>query len=114
LALEGVEEATGDLDEEVKGLTYDSRKAHKGQVFFALPGEKVDGHDYIRAAVGQGASAFVFSRPGDWPRAVATVRVKDSRRAMGLWAAHFFARIDLSSRGIRAGRHRHHQLSLSR
>jgi UDP-N-acetylmuramoyl-L-alanyl-D-glutamate--2,6-diaminopimelate ligase len=92
LALEGVEEATGDLDEEVKGLTYNSRKAHNGQVFFALPGEKVDGHDYIRAAVGQGASAFVFSRPGDWPRAAATVRVKDSRRAMGLWAAHFFAR----------------------
>ncbi|MGH7873377.1 MAG: UDP-N-acetylmuramoyl-L-alanyl-D-glutamate--2,6-diaminopimelate ligase [Candidatus Binatia bacterium] len=87
-----MEETTGDLDQEVKGLTYDSRKARTGQVFFALPGEKVDGHDFIGAAVRQGASALVFSRQGNWPRAAATVRVKDSRRAMGLWAAHFFAR----------------------
>ena len=92
LALEEVEETTGDLDQEVDGLTYDSRKAHKGQVFFALPGEKVDGHDYIGAAVRQGASALVFSRRGSWPRAAAAVRVKNSRRAMGLWAAHFFSR----------------------
>ena len=92
LALEEVEEATGDLDQEVKGLTYDSRKARTGQVFFALPGEKVDGHEYIDAAVKQGATAFVFSRQGNWPRAAATVRVKDSRRSMGLWAAHFFTR----------------------
>ena len=92
LALEEVEEATGDLDQEVKGLTYDSRKAHKGQVFFALAGEKVDGHDYMGAAIRQGATALVFSRRGNWPGAAATVRVKDSRRAMGLWAAHFFSR----------------------
>lgn len=92
LALEEVEEARGDLDQEVSGLTYDSRTARKGQVFFAIPGEKVDGHDYIAAAVKQGATAFVFSRPGNWPPAAATVRVKDGRRAMGLWAAHLFSR----------------------
>ena len=92
MALEEVEEATGDLDQEVSGLTYDSRKARTGQVFFAIPGEKADGHDFIGAAVKHGATALVFSRPGNWPRAAATVRVKDVRRAMGLWAAHFFTR----------------------
>ena len=62
LALEEVEEATGDLDQEVNGLTYDSRKAGAGQIFFAVPGEKVDGHDFIADAVRRGAAAVVFSR----------------------------------------------------
>lgn len=92
LALGEVEEAAGDLDQVVNGLTYDSRKAHPGQVFFAVPGEKVDGHDFIGAAVKLGATACVFSRPGKWPNAQASVRVQDVRRSLGLWAAHFYGR----------------------
>jgi UDP-N-acetylmuramoyl-L-alanyl-D-glutamate--2,6-diaminopimelate ligase len=92
LALGGVEEAAGDLDQEVNGLIYDSRKAQRGQVFFAIPGEKVDGHEFIGAAIRQGATACVFSRPGNWPRPSVSVRVRDVRRALGLWAAHFYDR----------------------
>ena len=92
LALDEVEEADGDLDQDVSGLAYDSRKAGAGQIFFAIPGEKVDGHDFIADAVQRGAAAVVFSREGNWPHASAAVRVKDVRRAMGLWAAHFFDR----------------------
>ncbi|HSK29132.1 MAG TPA: UDP-N-acetylmuramoyl-L-alanyl-D-glutamate--2,6-diaminopimelate ligase, partial [Candidatus Limnocylindria bacterium] len=92
LALGEVEEAAGDLDQEVNGLTYDSRKAQGGQVFFAIPGGKVDGHEFIGAAIRQGATACVFSRPGNWPRPSVSVRVRDVRRALGLWAAHFYDR----------------------
>jgi len=90
LALGEVEEATGDLDQEVNGLTYDSRKARAGQVFFAIPGEKVDGHDFIDAAVELGAAACVYSRPGARPNTPASIRVPDVRHALGLWAAHFY------------------------
>jgi UDP-N-acetylmuramoyl-L-alanyl-D-glutamate--2,6-diaminopimelate ligase len=90
LALGEVKETAGDLDQEVKGLTYDSRTAHPGQVFFAVPGEKVDGHDFIEAAVKLGATACVYSRPGARPHAPAAIRVSDVRRALGLWAAHFY------------------------
>jgi UDP-N-acetylmuramoyl-L-alanyl-D-glutamate--2,6-diaminopimelate ligase len=92
VALEEVAEAAGNLDQEVSGLTYDSRTANAGQVFFAIPGEKADGHDFIDAAVKRGASTLVYSRAGDWPQIAASVRVKDVRRALGIWAAHFYRR----------------------
>src|SRR5215475_11153920 len=92
LTIEEVEKAEGNLDQEISGLAYDSRKVSAGQVFFAVPGEKADGHDFIPEAVRRGATAVVFSRQGNWPRPLASVRVKDGRRAMGLWAAHFFDR----------------------
>ena len=92
LAIDAVEQADGDLDQDVTGLAYDSRKAGAGQIFFAVPGEKVDGHDFIADAVRRGAAAVVFSREGNWPHASAAVRVKDTRRALALWAAHFFDR----------------------
>jgi UDP-N-acetylmuramoyl-L-alanyl-D-glutamate--2,6-diaminopimelate ligase len=90
LAVEEVEGAEGNLDQEVEGLAYDSRKVRAGQIFFAVPGEKADGHDFIAEAVRRDAAAVVFSRRGKWPPVPASVRVKDVRRAMGLWAAHFF------------------------
>lgn len=92
VTLAEVEEADGNLDQEVNGLTYDSRKASAGQVFFAIPGEKADGHDFIGAAVKRGANTFVYSQKRNWLRTTASVRVKDVRRTMGLWAAHFYRR----------------------
>jgi UDP-N-acetylmuramoyl-L-alanyl-D-glutamate--2,6-diaminopimelate ligase len=92
LAIEQVGEAEGNLDQDVKGLAYDSRKVSAGQLFFATPGEKADGHDFIADAVRRGAAAVVFSRAGNWPRASASIRVNDVRRTMGLWAAEFFGR----------------------
>jgi UDP-N-acetylmuramoyl-tripeptide--D-alanyl-D-alanine ligase len=45
----------GNADLEVHGCILDSRKAQGGEMFFALPGEKVDGHDYIETAWNKGA-----------------------------------------------------------
>ena len=92
LTLQDVEQSEGTLEQEVTGLTYDSRQAAAGRVFFAVPGEKADGHDYIGEAVKRGAAAVVWSRAGTWPQAPAMVRVKNVRHAMGLWAAHFYRR----------------------
>ncbi len=92
LTLEEVAEAEGNLDQEVNGLTYDSRRAGAGQIFFAVTGEQSDGHDFIAEAVRQGAAGFVYSCSGDWPRLAAAIRVKDVRRALGLWAAHYYRR----------------------
>ena len=92
LEIDAVEKSDGDLERQVSGLSYDSRKVLSGEVFFATSGEKADGHEFIFEAVKRGAAAVVFSREGDWPRAAANVRVKDVRRSMGLWAAHFYGR----------------------
>jgi len=45
----------GDSDLEVSGCIIDSRQAQGGEMFFALPGEHVDGHDFIEAAWKKGA-----------------------------------------------------------
>ncbi|AET70224.1 UDP-N-acetylmuramoyl-tripeptide--D-alanyl-D-alanine ligase [Desulfosporosinus orientis DSM 765] len=45
----------GDSKLEVQGCIIDSRQAKGGEMFFALPGEKVDGHDYIESAWQKGA-----------------------------------------------------------
>jgi len=47
---------------EVRGITTDTRKIGKGDVFLALKGERFDGHDYLRDAVRDGASAVIASR----------------------------------------------------
>lgn len=45
----------GNSDLEVSGCIIDSRQAQGGEIFFALPGEHVDGHDFMEAAWKKGA-----------------------------------------------------------
>lgn len=45
----------GNSNLEVSGCIIDSRQAQGGEMFFALPGERVDGHDYMEAAWKNGA-----------------------------------------------------------
>jgi len=47
------------FDERV-GICSDSRHLEAGQIFFALKGERFDGHDFVSHALAQGASAVVI------------------------------------------------------
>ena len=51
-------------------VVIDSRKAGPGALFAALPGERVDGHDFARAAVAAGAVAALATRPVGVPALV--------------------------------------------
>jgi UDP-N-acetylmuramoyl-tripeptide--D-alanyl-D-alanine ligase len=51
----GVTEATA------TGFSIDSRTIRPGEVFFAVKGEKMDGHDFVQQAIGNGALAAVVS-----------------------------------------------------
>ena len=92
LPLARAEEVVGDPGQKISGLTYDSRRVGAGQVFFAIPGEKTDGHDFIAEAIKRGAAVIVCNRSMTCPPGVAWVRVKDVRRAMGHWSAHYYGR----------------------
>ncbi|PFG16973.1 UDP-N-acetylmuramoyl-tripeptide--D-alanyl-D-alanine ligase [Propionicimonas paludicola] len=48
-------------------VVIDSRLARPGSVFVALPGERVDGHDFAAAAVAGGAAAVLVGRELDLP-----------------------------------------------
>jgi UDP-N-acetylmuramoyl-tripeptide--D-alanyl-D-alanine ligase len=46
----------------VTSLTWDSREVQPGALYVALPGERVDGHDFVSAAVKAGAVCVLVSR----------------------------------------------------
>jgi len=91
LTLQNLEQAEGDLDQEVAGLVYDSRRVASGDVFFAVPGEHADGHQFVNQAIERGAIAVVVTDTVKVRRGTTFVRVDDVRATMGLWAAHFYA-----------------------
>jgi UDP-N-acetylmuramoyl-tripeptide--D-alanyl-D-alanine ligase len=48
------------------GVVIDSRKVSPGDLFVALPGERVDGHDFVAGALARGAAAAMVERiPGN-------------------------------------------------
>ena len=55
----------GTLDQEVSSIAFDSRKVERGGLFVAIPGLKHDGSQFIREAIGRGASAFITEVPLD-------------------------------------------------
>jgi UDP-N-acetylmuramoyl-tripeptide--D-alanyl-D-alanine ligase len=44
------------------GVVIDSRKVEPGDLFIALPGERVDGHDFVAGALARGAAAALVDR----------------------------------------------------
>ena len=55
----------------VTGAAIDSRAVRPGDLFFALPGGRTDGHDYAAGALARGAAAVVLTREtGDRPALV--------------------------------------------
>jgi len=78
------------------GANNDSRKLEPGQLFVALKGAR-DGHDFISAALENGAAAVLCTHcDGDYPAIV----VEDTRLALGEIARHERQRIDMKVVGI--------------
>ena len=50
---------TGDTDTEITGVNIDSRLIAAGQLFVAMKGTQVDGHQFISKAIEQGAAAVL-------------------------------------------------------
>ena len=85
--------ADGDAEVMVTGpVVIDSRQAVRGALFAALPGERVDGHDYAAAAVANGAAAVLAAAP--LPDVAAPVIVvADVTLALGLLARAVLGRL---------------------
>ena len=47
------------------GITWDSRDVKAGDLYVALPGERVDGHDFVGAALAAGALGALVMQPVD-------------------------------------------------
>jgi len=58
-------ELRGDGSAVVRGVAIDSRAVKTGDLFVALPGARVDGHEFVSRAADAGAAAALVSRPAD-------------------------------------------------
>jgi UDP-N-acetylmuramoyl-L-alanyl-D-glutamate--2,6-diaminopimelate ligase len=87
VAAAGDARVAGDPAAEIADLAYDSRKAGPGTLYFCVPGEKRDGHEFAAQVVAAGAAALVVER--ELEVAVPQVVVPSARAAMAPLAARF-------------------------
>src|ERR1051325_9838947 len=93
-------EIRGDPNAEVTDVVYRSAEVMPGALFFGVPGDHVDGHDFAPEAEQRGAAALVVERWMDVR--CAQVLVPSVRSAMGPMSAAFFGRpsTDLALAGV--------------
>ncbi len=76
----------GAMPEGVSGISIDTRTLQPGDLFFAIKGDRTDGHDYVAKAFEAGAALAVvehgFEGPSDGP----LVRVADTLAALNMLA----------------------------
>ncbi len=81
-------------------VVVDSREVTPGALFVAVPGERVDGHDYAAVAIEAGAKAVLATRPVGVPAVI----VEDTVEALGALAGLVVRRLadeaDLAVVGI--------------
>lgn len=77
-------------------VEYDSRALGPGDLFLALPGEHVDGHEYASAAYAAGAVAVLCTRPVDGAR----IEVADGIEALTALAAAVARRLPATVIGV--------------
>lgn len=84
----------GSMETEVQDIVYDSRKIKENVMFVCMTGARTDGHDYIRDAIEEGASAIVVERESaaeEIPAPITVLAVSSTREALALMSAAFFA-----------------------
>ncbi len=82
---------SGDVSVEIGQLHFDSRKVTQGDVFIAMPGVQVDGHNFIAKAVDSGAVAVIAERfDVSVPDSVVQIKIDDTSSVLGKIASNFF------------------------
>jgi len=87
----GGEPLSGSPDTLIGRVCTDSRQVRPGDLFFALPGERFDGHAFLLEAASKGAAAVVVARrqaPPSLPNC-ALIAVDNTRHALGRLAARY-------------------------
>ena len=87
-----------DVHIEAHGIAWDSRHVNKGDLFIALPGQRVDGHDYADEAVLGGACAVLANRPLEIDAPV--LIVEDTMQALSSLAAFYRERLSSTVIGV--------------
>jgi UDP-N-acetylmuramoyl-tripeptide--D-alanyl-D-alanine ligase len=85
------EQLTGSPDALVRRVNTDSRSVRSGDLFFALSGEKFDGHQFLKEVMGKDAAAVVVNRQRLPVPSLScgVIAVEDTRQALARLGAEF-------------------------
>ena len=78
------------LEKEIHGITHDSRKVKDGYVFVAIKGHKLDGHNFVTAALDKGASAIVVGKKIEATSCIPQIVVTNTRQALASISSRFY------------------------
>lgn len=82
---------SGDMNVEVMGVTFDSRKVKPGFLFVAIKGTQTDGHTFIDKAITAGACSIVCEvLPENVNEKITFVSVKNSAHSLGIICSNFY------------------------
>ena len=82
--------ASGDMNIPIQKVQFDSRKVEEGDLFVAVKGTQVDGHEYIELAISSGAKAIVCEQEIHPVKDITIVRTENSSKALGIIASNYF------------------------
>ena len=75
----------------VKGICFDSRKAKKNDIFFAIQGNKISGTKFIKNAILKGVSAIVVDTKIKLKNfSIPIIRVPDARKSLSEACSNFY------------------------
>ncbi|MBR9844962.1 MAG: UDP-N-acetylmuramoyl-L-alanyl-D-glutamate--2,6-diaminopimelate ligase [Algicola sp.] len=81
----------GSTSIDVKTIQFDSRAVSDGDVFVAVKGSTVDGHDYIEKALSKGATAVICEAlPDNMQNGITYIEVEDTSSALAFMASNYY------------------------
>ena len=94
LAQVAVVKSHGSLEIEVGPIRFDSRQVQPGDLFVAVKGAQVDGHQFIDIAIKNGAAAVIYKSTDQLlvtNHQLTIIQVRDSAEALGQMAANYYS-----------------------
>ena len=87
--------ARGELDKEILGIDSNSKNIKPGYMFVAIKGFSVDGHEYIKEAINNGAVVVAVEdgfdlKSIDFPKDVTIIVVDNTRELLAISASNFY------------------------
>jgi UDP-N-acetylmuramoyl-L-alanyl-D-glutamate--2,6-diaminopimelate ligase len=81
----------GNVNIDINQIQFDSRTISKGDLFIAISGTQVDGHEFIAKAIELGATCIICERlPENIDENLCYVQVSNSAKSLGQLASNFY------------------------
>lgn len=86
-----IEVLKGNIDIEITGMEHDSRKISKDNMFIAIKGFTVDGHDFIEQALEKGANCIVVEKDVEVEKdGITLLKVEDTIEVLAKFSSRFY------------------------